>query len=117
MPKARLIDDISLEEKCRNWPQPDSRGFVTQTGAPLSAVLSHNNMSDANLAVVLNVDGKQVLGYVVYSYNIQITIAAALLQAEIADGDNDYVTFSGLPSNVGIELRELKVHGYTINFR
>ena len=105
-----------LEKLCQIWPQKDERGYVTQSGVPLSAVASRGD-SNGDLAVVLNIERRPVLGYVRSSYlSYHIAEAAALIQSEIVDGDDDLVTWAGIPRDDGLQIKELKVHGYTIYF-
>jgi len=108
---------VDLESKCNIFPPVDSRGYVTQTGLPLSSSLSQGHYY-ANLAIVIDVDGQPVLGYVRNTEFISGAVKAeALIQSDIIDGDKDEVTWAGIPQEDGLELKVLKVHGYTINFK
>jgi len=119
--KFRTFDGVSLEEKCRNWPKPDDRGYVTLTGVPVSVATNDTYWglsNKVNLAAIVNVDGQPVLGYVLETnFQIGVATAVALLQSEIAGGGKESITMSGFPSEAGLSLKELKVRGYTINFR
>lgn len=78
-------------------------------------------------AAVFNVEGKMLLAYKIGS-NIQPTghspvIAAALLQSEIDDGDNELVkltgqyVFTGLYKGDDFELSSIEANGYTIKLK
>ena len=115
MPKEKPLYGVRLEDKVINWPQKDSRGYVTQTGVPLSVAVTGETY--LTLAAVLMVEGKPFLGYVPNTGYLTGTQAQALLQSEIVDGDADMVTWSGIPREDGLDIKELHVHGYRINFR
>jgi len=115
MPNEKPSYGVHLDDKVINWPQPDSRGYVTQTGVPLSVAVTGE--LELTLAAVLMVEGKPLLGYVVNTGYLTGTQVQALLQSEIVDGDADMVTWAGIPKEDGLVIKELYVHGYRINFR
>lgn len=85
---------------------------VTLVGTPMSVVVN-----EYSLATVLHMDGTPLLAYVRSSRRIENAQATALIQSEIADGDNESIELRG---RYGDErtfvIESLTANGYTIDF-
>jgi hypothetical protein len=99
------------------------------SGKPLSVAIVYENLdrySNGNglasshgvLSTVIEVDNKKVLAYGYTRKGAMFTLSgdAALIQAEIADGDDDLVTLTGSFCNGIFDIKALKVEGYTTNY-
>lgn len=77
-----------------------------------------------NLATVLDVDGKKVLasGYnsTTLAFNghpsLRVLEAAALIQSEMNDGDNEPIELTGEYSGNRFNIQSVTANGYRINF-
>ena len=75
--------------------QQSNNPYQTIRGIPISVANTSRNFS-TDLVTVLDVDGRHVLAYAYASGGtIEYTMAVALIQSEISDGDEEPMELSG----------------------
>jgi hypothetical protein len=98
--------------------------YQTIKGIPISVGESCVNLS-GNLATVIDIDGKKLLGYTNYRYsNIKNffsylkdnTEATVLIQSEISDGDNEPIELIGTYVGNKFKIKTVKANGYQVDF-
>lgn len=93
--------------------QPERK--ITITGVPLSVVQNFGTSSGC-LATVIVANAKQIVAFNCYGFRQSQIIAGALLQAEIADGDNEQISLEGTYETKNVfSVESLKVSGYRID--
>jgi len=79
-------------------------------------VLAEANRGYGILACVVEREEKKILASAGNSFNLQRAKAAALLQSEINDGDNDLVTLVGNYEGNVFKIKSVEADGYKIEF-
>ncbi len=87
-------------------------------GMPISVACTSNTSCDwGKFAGVFEVNEKLLLAYNDGSNtNIEITKAAAIVQSEIDDEDNEFVKLTGKYKEKEFELSSVEANGYKIDF-
>jgi len=98
-----------------------SSNMVTITGVPLSVEVVANDYYAHFAAVVEDQYGEARLGYVRRSSLIGNAVeASALVESEINDvdkfGQKDPISLTGILKSDGLQIKQVRVHGYTIEF-
>ncbi len=102
---------------CENRLESSKRQeYATIKGVPISVEIFNSSTSESYLATVLDKDGKRVLAYVESRDFREITETAALIKAEILDGDREPIQLSGKYNGYKFAIKEIKTNGYQFNF-
>ena len=93
---------------------------ITIFGKPISVVYTPNTYSEyGGFTGVFEVNGKPLLAYKQWKSNKEgfpNAKAAALIQSEMNDGDDELVNLTGQYRGDQFELSSIEANGYKINF-
>ena len=76
----------------------------------------YSGKSFADITVVIDKNGKKILGYNNCGYFLAYSKAGALIQSEINDGDNDSIELTGNYEENTFKIKSVKANGYKIDF-
>ena len=113
---AGLLAGSALLCGCTPHKDYEQSNYVTHVGVPISVEqsLGHYN---AHLSAVYNVKDKITVGNVWSTQKVhEVVKAAALIQSEISDQDNDPITLTGILKDDGLQIKSVQVHNYLIRF-
>ena len=86
-------------------------------GIPLSVSGTSADYS-GGLAVVIDIQGRKILGYTSGLHGpIKYAEAVALIQSEINDGDNETIELTGNYEYNKFRIRSIKANGYELEFK
>ena len=102
-------NEKSYEEKPKN---------VSVYAKPVSVAYSPYTYEPGAFAGVFEVDGKLLLAYQsnINGSSLKYIKAAALVQSEINDGDDELVKLTGQYKKDELELSSIEANGYKIDF-
>lgn len=89
--------------------------YATITGKPISVAIASGD-SCGVIAVVLEVNYQQVLCKSSWLGNIKIAEASAIIQSEIAKGNEGQVELNGYYTKEGFIIEHVKVNGISVDF-
>ncbi len=99
-----------------NKEQVSKRNYIAVSGKPLSVVgYAHENHS--YLSVVVNFEGKNILGKAYPIWSEEAFDALAIIQSEINDGDNDKIELRGNYSGNSFNITSFSANGYDFYFK
>jgi len=93
----------------------DSSDRQTITGIPLSVVSDSYASLGGTLATVIDIEDKKVLGYSNSGSTRALTLAVALIQSEISDGDNEQISLTGHYVEDRFAIESVRANGYTVD--
>lgn len=90
--------------------------YTTVKGKPLAVSVVEGHYGYGTIACVVEADNKKILASAGNYLSYLRARAAALIQSEINDGDNDLVTLIGESRGDLLYLKSIEANGYKIEF-
>lgn len=104
-------------EKEESAKKPYENSYEKIRGIPLSVGVSYGPFNDrSDIATVIEIEGKKVLGYARSRKGDKIAEAAALIQSEINDGDDEPIELTGSYNEDKFSIDSIRANGYVVNF-
>ena len=110
---AGIISSIYFSVLCKKYSPPAKQLEEVVRGIPVSVKCSYNSLS----VVLKDSKGKYLLGNACRFPISDISDAAALIESEMKDGDNEPVKLRGYRQGNRMNINFISANGYTINLK